>query len=448
MWRGRRASHELDQRAARAEPGVELMPVIHAVLAELPAEPDLAARRERREVDEPALDVAEGDPESIDACHGGGHLVHDPLHPEPDAARLLRVGGRILTTATTRSRRGRDGRITEPDELGTLVREGRQERRHLWQRRVRTVDVEEGRHPAADSTGTRTTGASGRSRPGFERVPSGHRRGPRLPSERPVDDTGGGMDLGLGGARALVGGGSGGLGGAVAEALAGEGARVALVARASDRLDAAAARLAGAIAVGADLASRDGPTDSVARTVDAFGGLDVLLVNSGGPPPGTFDELDDAAWERAIDGTLWSALRLIRAALPHLRGSDRPAIVVNLSSSAREPIPGLATSNLLRPGLAGLIKSLVQEIAPVRINGLAPGRISTARIGQLDAANAARTGATAEEISAAVTARIPLGRYGDPAEFGRLATFLLSPAASYVTGAIVPIDGGMVRALP
>jgi 3-oxoacyl-[acyl-carrier protein] reductase len=256
------------------------------------------------------------------------------------------------------------------------------------------------------------------------------------------------MDLGLGGARALVGGGSGGLGGAVGATLADEGARVALVARASDRLDAAVAGIAGAVAVDADLASERGPADAVARTVDAFGGLDLLLVNSGGPPPGLFEQLDDAAWQRAIDGTLWSTIRLIRAALPHLRESDRPAIVVNLSSSAREPIPGLTTSNLLRPGLAGLIKSLVPEIAPVRINGLAPGRLATDRIAQLDAATAARTGATMEDTAAAAVARIPMGRYGDPAEFGRVAAFLLSPAASYVTGAIVPIDGGMVRSLP
>ena len=256
------------------------------------------------------------------------------------------------------------------------------------------------------------------------------------------------MDLGLAGARALVGGGSGGLGGAVGATLAGEGARVALVARASDRLEAAVAGIAGAIAVDVDLSSESGPADAVARTVDAFGGLDLLLVNSGGPPPGLFEQLDDAAWQQAIDGTLWSAIRLIRAALPHLRQSDRPAIVINLSSSAREPIPGLTTSNLLRPGLAGLIKSLVPEIAPVRINGLAPGRLATDRIAQLDAATAARTGGTLEEVSAAAVGRIPMGRYGDPAEFGRVAAFLLSPAASFVTGAIVPIDGGMVRSLP
>jgi 3-oxoacyl-[acyl-carrier protein] reductase len=256
------------------------------------------------------------------------------------------------------------------------------------------------------------------------------------------------MDLGLDGARALVGGGSSGLGLAVGTALAAEGARVALAARPSDRLDAAVASIAGSVAAGVDLAARDGPASAVERAIDAFGGLDLLLVNSGGPSPGTFEELDDDRWQEAIDSTLHVALRLIRSALPHLRQSDRPAILVILSSSAREPIPGLTASNTIRPGLVGLIKSLTAEIAPIRINGLAPGRFTTGRIVEVEEATAARTGETPADVRAAVIARIPLGRYGDPVELGRLAAFLLSPAASYVTGAIVPIDGGMVRSLP
>ena len=255
------------------------------------------------------------------------------------------------------------------------------------------------------------------------------------------------MDLGLGGARALVGGGSGGLGGAIAAELIAEGARVGIIGRPGARLDEASARLA-ALSVPADLATPSGAADAVAVVVEALGGLDLLVVNSGGPPPGRFDDLDEAAWTAAIDGTLWSALRLLRAALPHLREGRDPAILVILSSSAREPIPGLTTSNLIRPGLAGLIKSLVEEIVPVRINGLAPGRLATDRIAQIDAARFASSGLPVEEIQRQTMARIPLGRYGDPRELGRVGAFLLSPAASYVTGAIVPVDGGMIRALP
>ena len=255
------------------------------------------------------------------------------------------------------------------------------------------------------------------------------------------------MDLGLDGARALIGGGSGGLGGAIATVLRAEGAQVGLISRGSDRLESEAARL-DALAVPADLSTTDGPAAAVAAAVTAFGGLDLLVVNSGGPPPGRFEDLDEAAWQKAIDGTLWSAIRLLRAALPHLREGRDPAILVILSSSVREPIPALTTSNLIRPGLVGLIKSLVDEIAPVRINGLAPGRISTDRIAQLDAARAATSGVSVDEIQRRTMDRIPMGRYGDPLELGRVGAFLLSPAASYVTGAIVPVDGGMIRALP
>jgi 3-oxoacyl-[acyl-carrier protein] reductase len=256
------------------------------------------------------------------------------------------------------------------------------------------------------------------------------------------------VDLGLDGARALVGGGSSGLGLAVGTALADEGARVALAARPSERLDAAVDGLRDAVATPVDLSSPDGPATAVAQAAEVFGGLDLLLVNSGGPRPGGFDEMDDAGWQAAIESTFFSAVRLIRAALPHLEASDRPAILVILSSSAREPIAGLTASNTLRPGLVGMIKSLTAEIAPVRINGLAPGRFTTPRSIEVEAATAARTGQTTEEVRAGLVERIPLGRLGDPAELGRLGAFLLSPAASYVTGAIVPVDGGMVRSLP
>jgi 3-oxoacyl-[acyl-carrier protein] reductase len=255
------------------------------------------------------------------------------------------------------------------------------------------------------------------------------------------------MDLGLRGLRALVGGGSSGLGRAIATQLIAEGARAALAARPGERLSATATEL-GAVEAPADLSAPDGAALAVAATLAAFDGLDLLVVNSGGPAGGTFDEIDDAAWATAIDGVLHGALRLVRAGLPHLRESAAPAILVILSSSVREPIPNLTTSNVLRPGLAGLIKSLTAEIAPIRINGIAPGRVSTDRIAHLDGVRAAATGQPIEAVRDEQIARIPLARYGDPTEVGRVGAFLLSPAASYVSGQIVGVDGGMVRSLP
>jgi 3-oxoacyl-[acyl-carrier protein] reductase len=255
------------------------------------------------------------------------------------------------------------------------------------------------------------------------------------------------MDLGLAGRRALVGGGGSGIGGGIATVLAAEGARVALIGRTGERVESEAKRLGG-MPVVADLATSGGPAAAVAAAVLALGGLDLLVINTGGPPGGTFDAVSEADWEVAIAGTLQAPLRLLRAALPHLRAGRDPAVLVVLSSSVREPIPALITSNVLRPGLAGLIKALVTELAPIRINGLAPGRISTDRIAFLDGKRAEAVGVTTGEIARRQMASIPLGRYGHPSEIGRVGAFLLSPAASYVTGSIVAVDGGMIRSLP
>jgi 3-oxoacyl-[acyl-carrier protein] reductase len=255
------------------------------------------------------------------------------------------------------------------------------------------------------------------------------------------------MDLGLTGRRVLVGGASRGLGAAIARALAAEGARVAGMARGAGETAAELER-GGGLAVAVDLSTPGGPADAIRAAVDGLGGLDGLVVNTGGPVAGAFESLDDAAWQGAIDGTLMSTIRLIRAALPHLREGRDPAILINLSSSVREPIPNLVTSNVLRPGLSGLIKTLVSEIAPIRINGVAPGRFDTDRVRSLDEGRAAATGSSVEEIQRQTISRIPLGRYGDPDEMGRVGAFLLSPAASYLNGVIVGVDGGMIRSLP
>ncbi len=253
------------------------------------------------------------------------------------------------------------------------------------------------------------------------------------------------MDLGLAGRVYVVSGGSRGLGRAAAEALVAEGARVVLGARDEAAVERAAQELGGAahaVAVVADL----GQAASAPRLVEAarsgYGGLDGALISVGGPAAGSVLDTPEEAWRAAFDSVYLGALRLARHVAVALDGDG--AIGFVLSSSARSPIPGLAISNGLRPGLAGLAKTLADELGPrgVRVFGLMPGRIATDRTVELDAASGDAAAARARNEAA-----IPLGRYGEPAEFGRVTAFLLSPAASYVTGAMIPIDGGALRVI-
>ncbi|MCW2499701.1 MAG: family oxidoreductase [Frankiales bacterium] len=247
------------------------------------------------------------------------------------------------------------------------------------------------------------------------------------------------MDLGLTGKTFLVTGGSRGLGLAGARVLVAEGAQVVLSARSADGVAAAAAEL-GCTGVVADLADPEAADRLVAQTVATYGGIDGALVSVGGPPAGPALSLTDAQWTDAFASVFLGAVRVCRAVVPALPAGGG-ALALVLSTSVKMPIAGLAASNGLRPGLAMFAKTMADELGPqgVRVNGLLPGRIDTDRVRELDGPDPA----VRERIAAA----IPLRRYADAAEFGRVAAFVLSPAASYLTGAMVPVDGGAIRAL-
>jgi 3-oxoacyl-[acyl-carrier protein] reductase len=262
------------------------------------------------------------------------------------------------------------------------------------------------------------------------------------------------MDLHLTGKRALVNAAGAGLGFAIATALAREGAAVALSDLDPEPAQDAAARIAaetGATVHGfaADVSDKDDVERLVAEAAATLGGLDVLVNNAGGPPTGDFEALDDGHWERGYNLTLMSAVRGIRHALPHFATAGGGAVLTVLSSSVKQPIPNLLISNVYRPGLAALTKSLAIDLAPrgIRVNGLAPGRVNTGRVQQLNAALAERQGKTPEEVLRASLATIPMGRLAEPEEIGRVAAFLCSPAASYVTGHVMLVDGAYVKAL-
>jgi len=184
-------------------------------------------------------------------------------------------------------------------------------------------------------------------------------------------------------------------------------------------------------------------TVAVARTVAEFGRLDALVVNAGGPPHGTFADLDDAAWQSAHELTLMSAVHLVHAAVSALHRSDAPSIVFVSSMSVRQPVASLVLSNSVRMSVIGLAKALASELAPIRVNTLLPGNVLTARARDV-ARSLTGEGQTVDDVIAQRSRGIPLARYGDPAEFARVAVFVSSPAASYVTGAVLPVDGGVI----
>ncbi|RJK93873.1 SDR family oxidoreductase [Vallicoccus soli] len=254
------------------------------------------------------------------------------------------------------------------------------------------------------------------------------------------------MDLGLTGRVVIVTGGSRGLGHATARVLVAEGARVVLCGRDEERAAAAAAELGGpeqALGVAADLAEPGVAERLVAAAHGRYGRLDGALVSVGGPPPGPTSALDDDVWRRAFETQFLGPLRVVRA-VARQAGDEGGSIALVLSSSVRVPIEGLGASNGLRPGLAMVAKELAEELGPrgVRVNGLLPGRVDTERVRELDAATGRPAGARREREAA-----VPLRRYGTPEEFGRVAAFALSPAASYLTGVMLPVDGGATPGL-
>jgi 3-oxoacyl-[acyl-carrier protein] reductase len=259
------------------------------------------------------------------------------------------------------------------------------------------------------------------------------------------------VDLGLAGRTAFVAAGSRGIGRAIATTFASEGCDVGLCARDPVALEeaAAAVRAAGvrAVATVADVTDADALRGAVAATIAASGRLDALVVNAGGPPPGTFDTLDDDAWRAAFDLTLLSAVHLVREALPALRESDAGSILFISSISIRQPIPALLLSNALRASVAGLAKTLAGELAPhVRVNTVMPGRIRTGRTEAL--ARSRRPHADVNETLAEEARLIPMQRFGDVSELANAAVFLSSPAAGYITGSTLAVDGGAIQGVP
>ncbi|AEO99466.1 SDR family oxidoreductase [Weizmannia coagulans] len=261
------------------------------------------------------------------------------------------------------------------------------------------------------------------------------------------------MDLGLKGKAALVAASSQGLGKAVAKQLVMEGADVLITSRNEEKLQAAKEELSaygtGKVAyIRADITHPEDIRAMVQKARDTFGRLDILVNNAGGPPAGSFEDMADEDWQKSFELNLLSYIRIIREALPLLKKNG--GRIINIaSSSIKEPIPGLILSNTFRTGIVGLSKTLAEEFAPYQIlvNTVGPGRIATDRIVHLDKVTAEKTGKSMEEVQAKELESIPLGRYGEPDEFGKFVAFLASEANSYVTGSSFLIDGGKVKSI-
>jgi len=268
------------------------------------------------------------------------------------------------------------------------------------------------------------------------------------------------MDLGLRGKTAIVAAASKGLGKGVARALAVEGANVVMFSRVEASIQAAAAEIQAAVAEGAagsagaavvglaaDVTQLADLERVVATTVERFGGVDILFNNAGGPKPGVFDTLSDADWQSAFELNLLAAIRLTRLCLPHMRAKHWGRVITSTSSSVKQPIPNLMLSNAVRSATTAWSKTLSDQVAQdgITVNTLAPGRIDTERIRQIDDDLAQRQGRSREEVERDSLAIIPLRRYGRPEEFGAAAAFLASEPASYITGVTLLVDGGLFR---
>jgi 3-oxoacyl-[acyl-carrier protein] reductase len=262
------------------------------------------------------------------------------------------------------------------------------------------------------------------------------------------------MELGLLGKRALVTASSRGLGYAVAKGLAQEGARVVINSRNSQRINAAAETLTSEVnaevfAVSGDVSDSAAPAQIVHKAASTLGGLDILITNSGGPPAGLFENFEDEAWQQAIDLTFLSHVRLIKAALPYLRQSDSASVLSVTSYSVKQPIPNLVLSNSIRSATVGLTKSLALELGQegIRFNSILPAWTETERVYELMSHRARVNNTSVEEEIAKQAKDSTLGRMGKPHEFSNAAVFLVSPAASYITGVMLTVDGGMYKGI-